>query len=154
MRNFIIIGALAAVATGIGIGIQTTALSRAGSLMDPIRSGLLTTLIGGVGSLLVIAALVMWQGAGAWQMPGPALALAGFAGLSGIIILTGISFSYARIGITAGVAGLILGQLLISVVVDAMGWGSTLPIPLGLRRMAGLVVMAGAVWLLLPVGEG
>lgn len=154
MRDLIIIGALTAIGTGIGIGIQTTALTRVGSMIDPIRGGLMTTLIGGVGSLLIVLALILWQGSGVWQMPPLALVLAGFVGITGIIILMGISFSYARIGVTAGVAGLIMGQLLISVVVDAFGWGVTTPIPLDVRRIVGLVAMAGAVWLLLPQSNG
>lgn len=45
---------------------------------------------------------------------------------------------------------IILGQLGISVFVDSKGVGGVEPIPLTLQRVAGLLVMAVAVFLLLP----
>jgi uncharacterized membrane protein YdcZ (DUF606 family) len=52
--------------------------------------------------------------------------------------------------VTAGVAAIILGQLLVSVIVDTIGWGGAEPIPLSLRHIVGLAIMAIAVYLLLP----
>jgi uncharacterized membrane protein YdcZ (DUF606 family) len=72
------------------------------------------------------------------------------AGLLGVALLMGISFSMQRVGVTAGLATIILGQMLVAVVVDASGWGGVEPTPLKLSRIAGLLVMALAVYLLLP----
>jgi uncharacterized membrane protein YdcZ (DUF606 family) len=38
----------------------------------------------------------------------------------------------------------------VGIVVDAMGWTGNTPIPVDLRRVAGLVIMAVAIFLLVP----
>jgi uncharacterized membrane protein YdcZ (DUF606 family) len=68
------------------------------------------------------------------------------AGALGIAIITGVAFSLQR----TGVAIIILGQLVVSVIVDTRGVGGVEPIPLSVQRVAGLLVMAVAVFLLMP----
>lgn len=70
--------------------------------------------------------------------------------LLGIGTLTGISFSLARIGVAAGLASLIMGQMLLAVIMDTAGWNGTGQIPLTLARVAGLALLLVATWLLLP----
>ena len=53
-------------------------------------------------------------------------------------------------GVTAGTAAIILGQLMISTIVDAVGLSGNDPIPITWQRVAGLLVMSLAVFLLLP----
>jgi len=71
------------------------------------------------------------------------------AGALGILIITGVSFSLQRTGVAAGLATVILGQLVLSVIVDAKGGGGVAPIPITWTRIAGLLVIAGGVYLLL-----
>jgi transporter family-2 protein len=52
--------------------------------------------------------------------------------------------------VTAGSAALILGQLLISMVVDSMGWTGQEVVPITWQRVLGLIVMAGGLFLLMP----
>jgi len=149
VRNALIIGVFGALITGIAIGVQSTLSSRTGALIGPIRTGLLTNAIGGLMAGVVIAILAL-VGATTWQLPRAALLMLLTAGAVGITIITGIAFSLPRTGVTAGLATIILGQLLVSVVVDSTGWGGVAPIPLDPRRLAGLAVMALAVYLLVP----
>jgi uncharacterized membrane protein YdcZ (DUF606 family) len=52
--------------------------------------------------------------------------------------------------VAAGLSAVIFGQFLFGVIADSIGLGGTQPIPLDLRRILGLVVMAFSVFLLLP----
>jgi transporter family-2 protein len=72
------------------------------------------------------------------------------AGLLGIGIVMGVAFSLSKVGVTAGIAALIMGQLLVSIIVDTSGWGGVEPIPLSPSRIVGLFVMGLAVYLLVP----
>ncbi len=62
----------------------------------------------------------------------------------------GISFSISRAGMAAGLAAVIFGQFLFGVIANTMGLAGLAPIPLDLRRIIGLAVMAGSVIMLLP----
>jgi len=72
------------------------------------------------------------------------------AGALGIMIITGVSFSLQKAGVAAGLATLILGQMVVSVIIDARGLGGAAPIPITWPRILGLLVMAAGVYLLLP----
>jgi transporter family-2 protein len=150
VKSIIIVGVVGALATGLAIGMQASLSSRTGTLIGPIQTGLLTNLIGGALAGLLVLALILVRGVDGWQIPKIATVMLFFAGTLGIFIITGVSFSLSRIGITAGLATIILGQMVISVIVDSTGWGGVEPIPMSYQRIAGLVVMGIAVFLLLP----
>jgi transporter family-2 protein len=119
-------------------------------MIGPFRTGMLTNLFGGLMAGLIVLFFVIRQGLPAWRIPGQALAMLLISGALGLLIIMGISFSLSRTGITAGLATIILGQLFISVIVDATGWGGAEPIPLNISRLFGLAVMGLAIFLLLP----
>jgi transporter family-2 protein len=149
MKNALIIGILAAVATGSAIGLQASLGSRIGSVITPLRTGLWMNLVGGLiaGTLIV---LFRNQEQISGRIPGTVIPMLIIAGALGVSIIVGVSFSLARTGVAAGLAGLFLGQMLVGLVVDTFGWGSIQPVPLDGRRLLGLLVMALAVFLLLP----
>jgi transporter family-2 protein len=72
------------------------------------------------------------------------------SGTLGILVITGVSFSLQRTGVTAGLAAILMGQLLVGLIADSTGLGGVDPIPFEFRRVLGLGVMALAVYLLLP----
>lgn len=72
------------------------------------------------------------------------------AGTLGIMIITGISFSLQRTGVAAGFATIILGQMTVSLIADAHGWGGADPVPVTIPRIIGLVIIAAGVFLILP----
>lgn len=150
MKSTLVVGALAALATGLAIGIQSTLSSRLGPMIGNLRTGLLMNLSGGTLAGLLVAGLVCWQGWGIIQLPRPAVTMLIAAGALGVAIVTGVTFSLQRTGVAAGLAGLILGQLLVSVIADSTGIGHVTPIPLTPQRLLGLVVMFGGVLLILP----
>ena len=150
MKITIIAGAIAALLTGMAIGTQSTITSRVGSLIGDVRTGLFTNFIGGAIAGLLILFLLVREGSQTLKIPGLVFGLIIISGLLGIFIITGISFSLQRAGIAAGLATVILGQLVLSTLIDTFGIGGIAPIPLSFQRLLGLLVIAIGVYLLLP----
>lgn len=150
MKSSLILGVVAALGTGLAIGVQSTLSSRLGPLIGDLRTGLLMNVMGGIIAALITAGLMFRYGQQYVLVPRTALLMLVVAGALGVGIITGAAYSLPRIGIAAGLATIILAQLLISVLADTTGVGHVEPIPLTLRRVSGLLVMAVAVYLLLP----
>ena len=150
MKITIISGAITALLTGMAIGTQSTITSRVGSLIGDVRTGLFTNFIGGAIAGLFILFLLVREGSQTLKIPGLVFGLIIISGLLGIFIITGISFSLQRAGIAAGLATVILGQLVLSTLIDTFGIGGIAPIPLSFQRLLGLLVIAIGVYLLLP----
>ena len=150
MRLSIITGALIAFLTGIAIATQSTITSRVGALLGDVKTSVLTNSLGGLlaGGLMLI--WILREGPEAWRVPLPLIGATALSGLLGILIITGISFSLQRAGVAAGLASVILGQLLLSAVIDTLGLGGVEPIPLTPGRIAGLVLAGFGVYLMLP----
>jgi uncharacterized membrane protein YdcZ (DUF606 family) len=149
MRNELLVGIGVAIGAGILIGIQSTFLSRGGAVVGGVRSGLLTTLTGAVFSIGLL--LIIWQrGETEWQWDMSTWLALTIAGVLGAIIMGGISFASLRAGITATLAALFMGQMLISSFVDANGWsGSGEIIPFTMERLGGLLLLGAGVYFLL-----
>jgi len=151
MKNVIIIGELGAFATGLAIALQSYLSGKAAGLVGPVKTGLWTNLLGGIlAGLLILAFRVVSKDESSGLSRSTLLIILG-SGALGILIITGISYSINLAGVTAGVAAVFLGQMVLSVIVDTMGWGGADPIPLDARRMIGLVIMSISVYLLLPI---
>jgi bacterial/archaeal transporter family-2 protein len=150
MKTTLIFGILAALATGVAIGTQSTISSRIGAVIGPVRTGMLVNFTGGIMAGLLLLGFTVFQGRSVWQMPTPVLVLLLVGSALGILIITGVSFSLQLTGVAAGLATIILGQMVASVIIDAKGWGATAPIPVTLPRVLGLLVIAAGVFLLLP----
>ena len=150
LNTTILAGAFVALLTGLAIGTQSTITSRLGSIIGDGRTGLITNLVGGIIAGFLVLIVLVRDGVGVWRMSGRVLGLVGVSGLLGIFIITGISFSLQRAGVAAGLATVILGQLVLSALADASGFGGAEPIPLSLQRVLGLLVAGVGVLLLLP----
>ncbi len=150
MKLSIITGALVAVLTGIAIAAQSTITSRVGSVIGDIRTGILTNTLGGVAAGSMMLVWLLREGPQAWKIPPLAVGVTAISGILGVLIITGISFSLQRAGIAAGLASVILGQMVLSTVIDSLGIGGAEPIPLSLARISGIFLIGFGVYLLLP----
>ncbi len=150
MTNVILLGITAALITGIAIGVQSTLSSRIGSLIGDLKTGIMMNAIGGLIAGLLLLILLIVKGKGFWQLPQTSIVMLVIAGALGIVIITGVSFSMQKAGVAVGLATLILGEMIVSVIADAKGWGGAEPIPITWPRILGLLVMAAGVYLLLP----
>ena len=151
MNYRIISAVIAAIATGIAIASQSSISGRVGGMIGPVETGLLVNAMGGMIALLTVIGLMA---AGVFSIQGHPtgriLALTGIAGALGILIIVGVSFSVQRVGVTAGLASIIIAQLVVGVIADALGVTGGAPVAVDLRRLAGVAAMALGVWLLVP----
>lgn len=150
MSAYLIFGILGALLTGLAIGTQSTLSSRIGTIIGSLRTGVLMNLIGGGLAGLIFLILMLVNGRAYAKAPPLAWLLLTIAGALGIAIISGVSFSLQRAGVAAGLATIILGQMAVSLIADARGWGGAAPIPVTLPRILGLAFLAIGVLLLLP----
>lgn len=150
LKNAIVLGAISALVTGVAIGIQSYLSGQAGNLIGPINTGFWTNFLGGTLAGVLILVLSIFVSPEYKVIPKPAFIITLISGALGIIIIMGISFAISRAGVAAGLSAVIFGQFLFGVIADSIGLGTMDPIPLDLRRILGLVVMAVSVVLLLP----
>ena len=66
----------------------------------------------------------------------------------GVIIMVTPILLLPRIGATATLTALVVGQLLLSVVIDHFGWLNTPRIEIGLARIAGVFLLIGGAYLI------
>ena len=150
IKNTILMGGIAALVTGIAIGIQSFLSGRAGTMIGPVNTGFWTNFLGGTLAGFLILILSKFVNPDIGIITRPALVITFISGALGILIIMGISFSISRAGMAAGLAAVIFGQFLFGVIADTIGVAGVTPIPLDLRRVIGLIVMAISVILLLP----
>jgi transporter family-2 protein len=101
-------------------------------------------------ALIFIAITIIWRTLEWRNIPQATVGMLLFSGGLGILIVIGVSFAMQYTGVTAGTAAVLLGQLLVSTIVDATGLSGQAPIPITWQRVLGLLVMALAIYLILP----
>ena len=151
MKESAITALLIALACGLAIGTQSTLTNWAGRLIGPIRTGLLVNLAGGAIVAIILLLLALLRDPRTVQpitTIGTTIVI--LAGVLGLGIIAGIAFALPRVGIAAGLATIIFGQMLVALLVDTLGWGGAPPIPLRLGRLAGLGLLLMGTWLILP----
>ena len=147
MKSELLIGLGTAVFAGVLIGIQTTFISRGGAAIGDTRSGMLTTALGAVFAILVLAAT--WRQAGSFEVGRETWIGLLIAGILGTIILSSMSFASQSLGITTTLATLLLGQMLITVFVDHRGLGGGASVPITWVRLVGILLLFAGVYLTL-----
>lgn len=150
VKNAILIGGTAALITGIAIGVQSFLSGRAGTMIGPVNTGFWTNFLGGSLAGILMLVLSRFINPRIGVITKPAFLITLISGALGILIIMGISFSISRAGMAAGLAAVIFGQFLFGVIADTIGLAGLAPIPLDLRRIIGLAVLAVGVVLLLP----
>lgn len=149
-KDSVVIALIIAISSGMGMAVLGALNSTAGRLISPFGTSLIVNMF--AGALAGLTFLVFRQGLpqvtdASFRAALPYLVVSAVLGIG---TLTGISFSLARIGVAAGLAFLILGQMVLAVVLDTVGWNGTGQIPLTFARAAGLALLLIATWLLLP----
>ena len=150
LSAYLVIGILGALITGLAIGTQSTLSSRIGTLIGTLRTGVMMNMIGGAIAGVIFLILILINGKAYAKAPPLAWLLLVIAGALGIMIITGVSFSLQRAGVATGLATIVLGQMVVSLISDAKGWGGAAPIPVTLPRILGLILIAAGVFLLIP----
>jgi transporter family-2 protein len=148
MQEVTLTGAAVALGSGLAIGIQATLFTLIGRSIGPVRASLVLNVTGGIVAGIILLAVLGIGGSKQWHISLGTLTFAVIAVTLGLFIVTGVTLAFQRTGVAAGVATVFLGQMLIGIIVDALGLAGAEAIPLDLRRILGLVVMAVAILLL------
>lgn len=145
-RTELLIGLVVAAVAGAMIAIQTAFTSRAGALIGATVTGMMTAVTSSVFGIIVL--IVIWRRGGlnfSWQTSTWWALI--IAGVLGAIILSGISFASQRAGVTAALAALLLGQMIVASFVDARALGGNPdPIPFTTARLIGIVLLVAGVY--------
>jgi len=153
MQKIQIIALVVAIACGLGVGTQASLNNAASRLAGPILTGLLVNFLGGVASGVVLAGLYLRQGVGFLSViRGSTLNILILAGLLGIAIISGAAYALPRIGVAAGLAAVIVGQMVVAIIVDSLALVGGQPIPLSWIRIGGLALLGLGTWMILPKG--
>jgi len=148
MQQMTLTGIAVALGSGLAIGVQSTLFTLVGRSIGPVRASLVLNLTAGIVAGIVMLAVLGIGGSKQWHISSGTLVFAVIAVTIGLFIVTGVTLAFQRVGITTGIATVFLGQMLIGIVVDALGWAGGQAMPLDLRRLLGLGVMTIAILLL------
>lgn len=143
MSTPLLLAIVAAVVGGVAIGIQNPLAAVMGERIGPLESAFIVHL----GGALAGGALLLAFGGGrvaAWRdVPPHALG----AGLLGLMLVSSVAFAVPRIGLTATVALVITGQLLLSAWLDHHGLMGVAVRPVDATRALGVALLLGGAWL-------
>lgn len=148
MQEVTLTGAVVALGSGLAIGIQATLFTLIGRSIGPVRASLVLNVTGGIVAGIILLAVLGIGGSKQWHISRGTLIFAVIAVTLGLFIVTGVTLAFQRTGVAVGVATVFLGQMLIGIIVDALGLAGAEAIPLDPRRILGLVVMVVAIVLL------
>lgn len=135
----------AALAAGALMPIQSSLNARLGKLLPhPLQSSLTNFLVGSVAlALLLIAIRAPWPSTAALAAIPPRFFL---GGVLGAIFISTVLILLPRIGVLNVLASAVVGQLLVSILIDHFGWFGVPVQPVSLSRLAGaLSLVAGLV---------
>lgn len=150
MQNATFSGLSIALGSGLAIGVQATLFTLIGRSIGPVRASLVLNVTGGLVAGTILVVVLGIRRHQQWNLTGSTLLSAVIAVSIGIFIVIGTTIALQRTGVAMGIATMFLGQMIIGIIVDALGWAGGQAVPLDLRRMVGLVIMAVAIMLLAP----
>jgi len=69
------------------------------------------------------------------------------AGIFGLVVLGGLSYMIPRIGVSSAVVTIVAGQIILGLILDHYGLLEVNVRPITIKRLAGIIVMFGGVWM-------
>jgi transporter family-2 protein len=153
MQKSILPALIVALFSGLAIGAQSSLTTAAGKITGATMTGLLVNFFGGAAAGLLLVVIYVRQGKATFSaIQAPTLGIVVISGLIGIGIIAGVAYALPKIGIAAGLATIIAGQMAVAVLVDTFGLAGGQPIPLNWARIGGLGLLALGTWAILPKG--
>ncbi len=133
---------LAAMA-GVLVGMQAPVNSRLGKSLGSVQAATFSFVIGTIG--LALVATLFYGGLGSFGQAVKAPAWAWVGGLLGAVYVTVAILTVQTLGVSGLTALVIAGQLTAAVVIDRFGLLGIAKQPIGASRVAGLVLLAVGV---------
>ncbi len=143
------LGVIVAVVTGGVFGVVTAIEGNIARSVGAINASLLEHSIAGLIAIPAILIIIL-SGRLEWGSAKSVLPQSAIVGVMVLVAVAGVAFSMQRIGVTAGNMALFMGQMALVVIIDTAGIGGYPRVPLSLPRIAGLLLMVGGIYLLLP----
>ena len=153
MNQFAVFGILTALIVGLAIGFQAILAARVSMADNALSTGLVMYIAGGLVAALILVLLYPTSLVSIAPLGPTRIGLMAVGGLAGVIIVVGTAFAFSKISPAAAVALIIFGQMSLAIIADSFGLTGQDPQPLDLRRLGGLVLLAGAIWLLISKPE-
>jgi transporter family-2 protein len=151
MQKPLLLAVVAALISGVAIGMQSSLASAAGRVTGATLVTLLINFSGGVAAGLLLIVVRARQGGGAFSgIELPTTMILVVSGVLGLVIMGGIAYALPKIGVAAGLSTIIAGQMVVASLVDTLGLTGGEPIPLSWSRVAGLGLLALGTWAILP----
>ncbi|HEX8548737.1 MAG TPA: DMT family transporter [Cytophagaceae bacterium] len=139
--NWIII--LMVLSAGVATSIQAAANGKLGERVGLIEAAFISFMVGTI--CLSLLLFFMKKGNISLALEGPKWHLIG--GALGAFYILIMVFAVPRIGITAAILTLIIGQLTCSTIIDHFGLTGNKPIPVDFKRAGALLFMGLALFL-------
>jgi bacterial/archaeal transporter family-2 protein len=135
-----------ALLVGAGIGLQGALNARLGSTINPIANGLMVMVAGGTAALLLLVLARSQLTVDFSQTTALQRLFIVLSGVLGIVAIAGSTFVMPRLGIVTGIVVILLGQILLAIAFDLIGFSGR-TIELSPTRLLGLLLIVGGVWL-------
>jgi transporter family-2 protein len=134
---------LIGLAGGVAVGLQSPMASMISQRLGLFESVFIVHVGGAIVALIPLliyggGKLVQWR-----SLPWYTLA----AGVFGLIVIGAISYMIPRVGVAAAVTTIVVGQLLVSTILDHFGLLGAVEKSLDAPRVIGLIVVLVGVWL-------
>jgi bacterial/archaeal transporter family-2 protein len=120
--------------------MQVAVQGRLGERVGSLEAVATTVLIGGFLALVLLLAVRQSLGGIADAASGPKWQLLG--GVFGVVVVFGITYAAARIGVLATSAFLIAAQFTLAALIDRLGWFGVDRVAVTWPRMTGIVLLA------------
>ncbi|WP_316861241.1 DMT family transporter [uncultured Cohaesibacter sp.] len=149
MNHFSLFGVATALIVGAVIGFQAILAARISLADNAVSTGLVMYFAGG---LIAVCLLALFYGSGQLviaHLDGIRIFQMFLGGAAGVIIVSGSAFAFSRVSPAAAAAIVIFGQMGVSLIAEHFGWTGQTPQSIDWRRLLGLVLFAGAIWLLI-----
>ena len=150
MNQFALFGTLTALTVGLFVGFQAIVAARVSLADNAVSTGLVMYIAGGLLAGLFLALLYPTGQLAVASLSMSRMVLMLVGGFAGVVIVIGSAYAFANVSPAAAVALIIFGQMLLALFADCFGLTGQDPQPIDLRRIGGLVLLAGSIWLLIP----
>ena len=150
MNQIALFGTITALFVGLFVGFQAIVGARASLADNAISTGLVMFIAGGVVAAILLAALSFSGQLTIAPLSMTRIVMMVLGGFAGVVIVSGSAYAFANISPAAAVALIIFGQMFLAMTADCLGWTGQAPQTVDLRRIGGLVLLAGSIWLLIP----
>ncbi|MGL5290656.1 MAG: DMT family transporter [Vibrionaceae bacterium] len=132
---------LLAIASGMALSAQAAINGQLGAKVGVIESALLTF---GMGTVITGLLIFFFEPSyDATLLTVPKWKLAG--ALFGIIYMIVIVAAVPKVGVAIATVATVLGQMIMSLVIDTLGWLDNAPIALNYWRVLAMICIAGAL---------